>query len=100
MESETRYADSGGVNIAYQTLGKGPLDLVFVHGWASNIEVYQEEPAFMRFVSRLTSFEAPNERDPNKACGGPGCTCRRNTAVWRALTRIVHSRLFGVCAPI
>ena len=35
---------------------KGPQDLVFVHGWASNIEVYQEEPAFVRFVSRLTSF--------------------------------------------
>jgi pimeloyl-ACP methyl ester carboxylesterase len=56
MQAETRYADSGGVNIAYQTLGKGPQDLVFVPGWASNIEVYQEEPAFARFVSRLTSF--------------------------------------------
>jgi pimeloyl-ACP methyl ester carboxylesterase len=56
MQPETRYADSGGVNIAYQTLGDGPRDLVFVPGWASNIEVYQEEPAFARFVSRLTSF--------------------------------------------
>jgi pimeloyl-ACP methyl ester carboxylesterase len=56
MQTETRYADSGGVNIAYQTLGKGPHDLVLVHGWASNIEIYQEEPAFVRFVSRLTSF--------------------------------------------
>ena len=56
MQPETRYADSGGVNIAYQTLGNGPRDLVFVPGWASNIEVYQEEPAFARFVSRLTSF--------------------------------------------
>ena len=56
MQPEIRYADSSGVNIAYQTLGKGPQDLVFVHGWASNIEVYHEEPAFARFVSRLTSF--------------------------------------------
>jgi pimeloyl-ACP methyl ester carboxylesterase len=56
MQAETRYADSSGVNIAYQVLGEGSRDLVFVPGWASNIEVYQEEPAFARFVSRLTSF--------------------------------------------
>ena len=56
MQAETRYADSGGVNIAYQTLGEAPRDLVLVHGWASNIEIYLEEPAFARFVSRLTSF--------------------------------------------
>jgi pimeloyl-ACP methyl ester carboxylesterase len=42
MQTETRYADSGGVNIAYQTMGEGPQDLVLVHGWASNIEIYQE----------------------------------------------------------
>jgi pimeloyl-ACP methyl ester carboxylesterase len=56
MQTETRYADSGGVNIAYQTMGEGPQDLVLVHGWASNIEIYQEEPAFARFVARLASF--------------------------------------------
>lgn len=56
MQTETRYADSGGVNIAYQTMGEGPQDLVLVHGWASNIEIFQEEPAFARFVSRLASF--------------------------------------------
>ena len=39
MQPETRYADSGGVNIAYQVLGDGPLDLAFVMGWVSNIEV-------------------------------------------------------------
>jgi len=42
MQAETRYADSGGVNIAYQTLGEAPRDLVLVHGWASNIEIYQK----------------------------------------------------------
>ena len=29
---ETRYARSGDVNIAYQVVGDGPLDLVFVPG--------------------------------------------------------------------
>ena len=44
VQPETRYADSGGVNIAYQVLGDGPRDLVFVMGWVSNIEVFWEEP--------------------------------------------------------
>lgn len=56
MQAVTRYADSGGVNIAYQVLGDGPRDLVLVPGWASNIEVYQEEPALARFLTRLGSF--------------------------------------------
>src|SRR5262249_54914738 len=30
---ETRYARSGDVNIAYQVIGDGPFDLVFVMGW-------------------------------------------------------------------
>src|SRR5271156_1791216 len=56
MQLETRYADSGGVNIAYQVLGDGPRDLVFVMGWVSNIEVFWEEPTLARFLTRLASF--------------------------------------------
>ena len=56
MQPETRYADSGGVNIAYQVLGDGPRDLVFVMGWVSNIEVIWEEPMLARFLTRLASF--------------------------------------------
>jgi pimeloyl-ACP methyl ester carboxylesterase len=56
MQPETRYAHSGDVNIAYQVLGSGPLDLVFVMGWVSNVELAWEEPAFARFLMRLASF--------------------------------------------
>ncbi len=56
MQPETRYAQSGDVNIAYQVLGEGPRDLVFVPGWVSNIEVYWEEPTLARFLRRLSSF--------------------------------------------
>ena len=35
---ETRYARSGDVNIAYQVVGDGPFDLVFVMGWVSHLE--------------------------------------------------------------
>jgi class 3 adenylate cyclase len=53
---ETRYAKSGDVNIAYQVVGDGPLDLVYVPGWISNIELMWEEPAHARLLRRLASF--------------------------------------------
>ena len=53
---ETRYARSGEVNIAYQVLGEGPLDLVFVMGWVSHLDWFWEEPSFARFLRRLASF--------------------------------------------
>jgi pimeloyl-ACP methyl ester carboxylesterase len=56
MKPETRYARSGDVNIAYQVVGDGPRDLVVVPGWASNIEVFWEEPTVERFFGRLASF--------------------------------------------
>jgi pimeloyl-ACP methyl ester carboxylesterase len=56
MLPDTRYARSGEVNIAYQVLGKGPLDLVLVPGSVSNIDIFWEEPALARFLTRLSSF--------------------------------------------
>lgn len=53
---ETRYTRSGGVNIAYQVLGDGPIDLVFVMGWLSHLEYFWMEPSFARFLRRLASF--------------------------------------------
>jgi pimeloyl-ACP methyl ester carboxylesterase len=53
---ETRYAKSGDVSIAYQTVGDGPIDLVFAPGWISNVELGWEDPAIARFHERLASF--------------------------------------------
>ena len=53
---ETRYARSGDVNIAYQVIGDGPLDLVFAMGWVSHLEYFWKEPSFARFLRRLASF--------------------------------------------
>ena len=52
----TRYARSGDVSIAYQVVGEGPLDLVFVSGWVSHLDHMWEEPSFARFLRRLASF--------------------------------------------
>ncbi len=54
--TETRYARSEGVNIAYQVVGEGPFDLVYVPGWISNVELMWEEPAHARLLRRLASF--------------------------------------------
>jgi pimeloyl-ACP methyl ester carboxylesterase len=48
--------DSGGVNIAYQVIGEGPVDLVFVMGWVSHLEYFWTEPRFARFLQRLSSM--------------------------------------------
>jgi len=53
---ETRYARSGDYSIAYQVVGQGDLDLVYVPGLASHLEVFWEEPAYSRFLHRLASF--------------------------------------------
>ncbi len=53
---ETRYARSGDAHIAYQVVGTGPRDLVYVPGWLSNVELNWEEPAYARFLTRLASF--------------------------------------------
>ncbi|MBI3647772.1 MAG: adenylate/guanylate cyclase domain-containing protein [Actinobacteria bacterium] len=53
---ETRYAKSGDVHIAYQVVGDGPLDLVYVPGFVSNLEEAWEDPHCERFLRRLASF--------------------------------------------
>jgi pimeloyl-ACP methyl ester carboxylesterase/DNA-binding winged helix-turn-helix (wHTH) protein len=53
---ETKYTSSGDVNIAYQVLGDGPVDLIFVMGWVSHLEYFWREPHFARFLHQLASF--------------------------------------------
>jgi pimeloyl-ACP methyl ester carboxylesterase len=53
---EVRYARSGDVHIAYQMLGEGEIDLVFVMGWLTNLETYWELPGYRRFMQRLAGF--------------------------------------------
>jgi pimeloyl-ACP methyl ester carboxylesterase/DNA-binding CsgD family transcriptional regulator len=53
---ETRYAKSGDIRIAYQVVGHGPLDLVFVPGYVSNLEVHWEDPGFSHLLTRLSAF--------------------------------------------
>jgi len=56
MPPRTLYARNGDISIAYQTLGEGPVDLVFAQGWLSHIEFAWENPDYARFLMRLSSF--------------------------------------------
>ena len=51
-----RYAKSDDVDIAYQVVGDGPTDLVFVAGAMTNLEVLWEDPDYRRFCERLGTF--------------------------------------------
>jgi class 3 adenylate cyclase len=56
MLVETHYAKSGDLRIAYQIVGNGPLDLVLVPGFISNLDLCWDEPTSARFLTRLGSF--------------------------------------------
>jgi class 3 adenylate cyclase/pimeloyl-ACP methyl ester carboxylesterase len=52
----TRYARSGDLHIAYQVVGDGPIDMVYVPSWISQVEHYWEEPGVARYFNRLAAF--------------------------------------------
>jgi class 3 adenylate cyclase len=56
MGGDIRYANSDGLQIAYEVFGSGPRDLVFVHGWVTNLELMWEQPRIARSLERLGSF--------------------------------------------
>ncbi len=53
---EVFYARSGEINIAYQVLGQGDIDIVFVMGWVSHLEWFWKEPSCANFLKRLATF--------------------------------------------
>jgi class 3 adenylate cyclase/pimeloyl-ACP methyl ester carboxylesterase len=56
MAPVTRYTRSGEASIAYQVVGDGRLDVLFMTGWISQIEQLWELPALRRFLERLSVF--------------------------------------------
>jgi class 3 adenylate cyclase/pimeloyl-ACP methyl ester carboxylesterase len=57
VQPETRYAKAvGGLNIGYQVIGDGPLDLVFVPGVVSHLDLLWSSPQWEHFAMRLASF--------------------------------------------
>jgi class 3 adenylate cyclase/pimeloyl-ACP methyl ester carboxylesterase len=56
VPAETLYARSGDVSIAYQVVGEGPLDVVWIPSMAHHVELAWESPAHARFLGRLSAI--------------------------------------------
>ena len=54
--AEVRYAWNGEAALAYRALGDGPVDLVYLQGYLSNVELLCEHPALGRFLRELGRF--------------------------------------------
>src|SRR6202167_13151 len=52
----TRYAANGDINIAYQVMGTGPVDIIIVPGVVSHIEFMHELVGYTAFLRRLSTF--------------------------------------------
>jgi hypothetical protein len=53
---EIRYAWNGDDSLAYQVVGDGPVDLVYLQGALSNVALNWEHPACARFLRQLSRF--------------------------------------------
>lgn len=51
-----QYAWAGDSSIAYQVIGSGPIDLFYMQGFLSNVELNWEHPALARFLHQLARF--------------------------------------------
>lgn len=56
IPTEIRYAKSGNVHVAYQTIGNGPVDLVLGFSGISQLEVMLEEPSLAQLYSSIAEF--------------------------------------------
>jgi class 3 adenylate cyclase len=56
VQPETKYAPSPNGAIGYQVFGEGPVDLMFITQWGTNVDNFWDEPSAARYFDRLASF--------------------------------------------
>lgn len=56
MKPRTRYTKSGKLNIAYQVIGDAAVDLIYVPGWVSHIDMVWDDPKMSDFLIKLSHF--------------------------------------------
>ena len=94
MAPRTQYAKCGDLNLAYQVVGDGDIDIVLVPSFVSHIEFFRAHPAIKSFFDRIAAFarllifdKAGSGRDPHRhATGSPLPARRQGTliAAWVA----------------
>ena len=93
---ETRYALSGDVHIAYQVVGDGPFDLIFVPGFVTHVELQWRLPGMADFIrdlgsfSRLIRFDKRGTGMSDPVSGAPSLETRMDDV--RAVMDAVGSR--------
>jgi pimeloyl-ACP methyl ester carboxylesterase len=81
---DTRYAKSGDAHIAYQVVGDGPIDIVLLQEFISNLDVQWEDAGFSHFLNRLAGFGRLILLDPSgsglsdRVAGAPTLQARMN----------------------
>lgn len=55
-ERTIHYADSGGLQIAYEVTGGGPIDILVAFEWGANIDVMVENPSVQHMLNRLGEY--------------------------------------------
>ena len=79
---ETAFAWNGDVALAYQVVGKGPVDFVYLQGFSSNIDMHWESPHLARFLNGLAGLGRLIVMD-RRGWGCPTASPRRTSLPWR-----------------
>lgn len=56
MKPITKYAKNKDINIAYQAIGEGSIDLIYIPGWVSNIDMMWVDAKMANVLTYLTQF--------------------------------------------
>lgn len=100
MQPETKYAKSGDVSIAYQVIGNGPRDLVYIpEAWAP-VEWQWQEPIYARFLERLASLSRLilfDKRGTGLSDRLPAATLEERVDDVRAVMDAVGSKCAALC---
>jgi class 3 adenylate cyclase/pimeloyl-ACP methyl ester carboxylesterase len=100
--TRTRYAKAGEVDIAYQVLGDGPIDILLYTGAMIPIDCMDEEPSLARFQRRLASFARLirfDKRGMGLSDRGSVPTCEQWVEDGVAVLDAVDSKRVAVLAP-
>ena len=78
---ETHYTRSGELCVAYQVMGAGPIDLIFVPGMITHVEFMHELPGYTNFLRRFAGLARVVTFDRLvRACRIAISTCRRSSS--------------------
>jgi signal transduction histidine kinase len=95
---EIEYAAIGDSRVAYQVLGSGPVDLVWIGPWWSHIDGRWEDPIFRHFLRRLADFSRLITFDKR----GAGASDRLSTdehSTWDAWVEDVRAVMAAAGSP-